>query len=430
MSKYDLAIIGAGWAGYSAALEAQKNNLKIVLIEQAQIGGTCLNRGCIPTKALLKSAKILSLARKSSKFGVLINNLSFDFIKMQERKSVLVAQLASGMQAALKNIDFVNGPARFISPECLEVSGRNFEAKNFLIATGAQPSQLPNLAFDGKRILSSDNMLELAEIPESLLIIGGGVIGCEFATLFSTLGSVVTVVEKMPQLLPGMDQEAAKKLQVSFKKRNISVNVGADAFTYLSKDFSKILLCVGRSANTQGLGLDKIGVSIDRSRIITDEYLKSSLPNIYAAGDCASKIMLAHYASYQGKLTVANMLNPGQLNSTKIHNVPGCIFTDPEIGMVGVSEECAKENNIKYSVHRFDFLASGMARILDETEGFIKIVTEQDTGRVMGGVIMGPSATELISILTLAVSNNLTVKQFKETIFPHPSLSESITEAF
>jgi len=426
---YDLAIIGAGWAGFNAGLEAKKLGLKSALIDKSEIGGTCLNLGCIPTKTLIQSAKILSLIRKSALFGVDVPEPVFDFVKVQERKDRIIQQLKSGMKSVASGIDFISGEAEIVSSEEIKISGKIIQAKNILIATGSKPYELPQFQFDSKKILSSSDMLSLRDIPAQLLIIGGGVIGCEFASLFSILGSKVNIVEKMPQLLPGEDKEIAKKIENQFKKKGIKISTNTDAQAFNLKDFDIILVCVGRSPQTQDLGLENLGVTVEKERVIVDEYLRTGVKNIYAAGDCASKIMLAHFASFQGRLAVDNLADPSNPKVLKSTYVPSCIFTDPEIASIGLNEDKAASCEIDIDIHKFDFLGSGMARIMEETEGFIKIISEKKSGIVIGASIIGPKATELIASLTLAISNSLTIKKLRETIFAHPTLSESIAEA-
>ncbi|MDP2943765.1 MAG: dihydrolipoyl dehydrogenase [Candidatus Omnitrophota bacterium] len=428
MDYYDLAIIGAGWAGFNAAITAEQLGLKVALIEKDKLGGTCLNRGCIPTKALIQSAKIYSLAKKSAKFGIQADNLKINFPEIQKRKEEVVSQLYSGMQFTLKSkkINFIKCQAKIVSPEELLLGTEEIKAKNIIIATGSQPTELPDLKFDRKKIISSDDILNLKVIPKSLLIIGGGVIGCEFAGLFSALGSTVTIVELMPQLLPTEDREVAKKLETIFKKRGIKVNTNTDAKTVNQADFDLILVAVGRKPCIDNA--EEAGIRLEKNRIHLDEYLRTSISNIYAAGDATGSIMLAHYASYQGTLIAQNLANPTQMKKIDNSAIPNCIFTDPEIASVGLTEDKGKQAGIDIQISKFDFQASGMARILDETEGFIKIISDKKTKQIIGASIVGPKATELIAILTLAIKSRLKVSQIKETVFAHPTLSESIHE--
>jgi dihydrolipoamide dehydrogenase len=426
---YDLAVIGAGWAGFNASLKAKQSGLKVALVDKSLLGGTCLNLGCIPTKTLIQSAKVFNLARKSPEFGISVSAAAVDFLKVQERKDKIIQQLRSGMQQMLNGIDYLTGEARLVSNQEIRVSGKTLRAKNILIATGSRPYELTQFKFDAKKILSSNEIISLKEIPASLLIIGGGVIGCEFASLFSAFGAKVTLVEKMPQLLPGEDKEISRKIEASFKKRGIKVNTATDAAALNQADFEKILVCVGRSPQTEGLGLDELGVNLDRGRIAVDDYLRTNINNIYAAGDCAAKIMLAHFAAYQGVSAVFNLTHPDKPEALDLRSIPSCIFTDPEIASVGLNEAEALARGERVDIHRFDFLASGMARILGETEGFSKIISANQTGVILGAALIGPRSTELIGILTLAVARGLSIKDLRATVFAHPTLSESITEA-
>jgi dihydrolipoamide dehydrogenase len=424
---YDLAIIGAGWAGFNAALRAKELGLKTCLIEAAQIGGTCLNYGCIPTKTLIACAKIFSLAKRSSGFGIELDNLRINWATIQEKKDKVVRQLRQGMLSKLGGINFINSLAQIISTQEVKVDGRIINAKLILIATGSHPIQLAELKFDRKKIISSDEVLVLSEIPQSLLVIGGGVIGCEFASLFSILGAQVTIAEKMLRLLPTEDKEVARKIEVIFKKKGIKVITGADILTFDLENYSKVLVCVGRAPNTQGLGLEDLGVQLKNNRIVVDDYLKSSRDNIYAAGDCTGQVMLAHYAAYQGVMAVQNMVSSNRQKADNLV-VPACIFTEPQIASVGVKENDALPSGLRIKVHKFDFRASAMAQIIDETEGWVKIISNQETGQIIGASIVGPQATELIATLVVAISCHLTVSEAGAMIFAHPTFSESLHE--
>lgn len=423
---YDLAIIGAGWAGFNAALKAKSKGLKTLLIEKDKIGGTCLNRGCIPTKTLLASAKIYSLAKKSKIFGIETTNPHLNLSEIQARKNKIIQQLRQGMESILGGVDLMNGWARLLSPNIIEIGPRQINAKFILIATGSKPLALKDIKFDGKKIIFSDEILNLSRIPDSLLIIGGGVIGSEFASLFSSLGCQVSIAELEPQLLPGMDREIAKKLETIFKKKGIKVATKTDAKTIDLSNYNLILVCVGRTPEIDNLGLLELGMKLEGARIQVDEFLKTSLPNIYAAGDCVSKPMLAHFAAYQGEIAADNIMDPSHPKKADNQNIPSCIFTDPEIGSVGLTEENIKSKGIDIKINRFDFLGSGMAQILNETEGFIKILSDKKTGQILGASIIGPHATELIGILTLAIQSCLKISQLQETVFSHPTLSEGI----
>lgn len=425
---YDLIVIGAGWAGFNAALEARANGLKVALIEKENIGGTCLNQGCIPTKALIQSSKIYSIVKDSSIFGIESRVSEADFSLIQKRKNQIILGLQKGMNFMLKNIDFISGKAEFVDSNSIKINDKDISAKSFIIASGSRPQELPGLNFDNKKIFSSTQLLNIEKAPASLLIVGGGVIGCEFANLFNKLGSKVAIVEKMPRLLPGEDSECSKKIEVLFKKKGVSVNINADALSFDKDSFEAILVCVGRKPYFSELQIEKAGVKLEKGAILVDEFLRTNIANIFAAGDCTGKTMLAHFAAYQGRIAANNASLKQDLKKADNHVIPNCIFTEPEIASVGINEEYAKEKNLNYQVKKFDFLGCGMARIINETEGFIKIIFDKDSGVILGASIVGPKATELVAVLSLAVSVKLKVSQVRETIFAHPTLSEAIAE--
>jgi len=425
---YDLSIIGAGWAGFNAALRARSLGLKTALIEESSIGGTCLNRGCIPTKTLVQSAKILEESRKAGIFGIGISSLpQVDFLTVQARKDNIIRQLAKGMESRLSGIDYLSGSARIADNQLIKISGREISTKNILLAVGSSPVELPGLPFDGKKILSSDQLLKLETIPGSLLVVGGGVIGCEFAWIFASLGSKVSVVELSDQLLPGVDRDIARKLETVFKKKGVGVSTSTDAGSIDLNNFDKVLVCVGRKANYREFA--EIGIETGRSGFVVDDHLRTSVDNIYAAGDCTGKLMLAHYASYQGVIAAENIRSPQDQRKADNTIVPACIFTSPEIACVGLTEAQARQSNAQVRVSKFDFLGSAMARIQDETEGFIKVVSEGGSNKLLGAHIIGAKATELISVFALALNYGMDANQLKRTIFAHPTFAESIVES-
>lgn len=431
---YDLAVIGAGWAGFNATLKAKKYGLKVVLIEKDKVGGTCLNRGCIPTKALIQSAKAYTLIKKSKQFGIEAPDPKVNFPEIQKRKNAIVDQLTKGMQYMLKDVALLKEEVKFISNEELVVGDDKIRSKYIIIATGATPIQLPELKFDGRRILSSDDILNLDSLPGSLLIVGGGVIGCEFASLFSLLGTDVTIVELMPHLLPQEDRDIAARLGAALKKRGIKVYLNSDVKIMNLDEYDLTLLCIGRVPDSGGLDLDKIGVQTKKHKlvshqILTNEYMNTNVPNIFAAGDCTGGKQLAHFAAHQGIIAVENIVKPGQVKQLEPHLIPNCIFTDPEVASVGITELQARDRGIDPKISKFDFLGSGMARILNETEGFIKIVSDKNADDILGASIIGPKATELIGIMTLAIQSHLKLSQLRSIVFAHPTLSESIHEA-
>lgn len=431
MDYYDLTIIGAGWAGFNAAIKAASLGLKTVLIEKDSIGGTCLNHGCIPTKSLIQSAKLFSLSKKASKFGINFENPTINYQEIQSRKNTIIKQLAQGMQFLLKksNLTYLNVTAKIKSNQEVEVDGKTIKTKYILITTGSKPMELKAFPFDGKKILSSKQILNLEKIPESILIVGGGVIGCEFASLFNTIGSKVHLVELLPQLLPQEDIDVVKKLTVTFKKAGIKVDTETDATKLDLANYEIVLVCVGRVAYANDLGLEQLGVHMQRGGILVDQFLSTNVENVYAAGDCTAGIMLAHFAAHQGELAVWNMVHADKKKKCNASIVPATIFTAPEIASAGINEKQARDLNIDIEVSKFDFLASGMARIIDQTDGFIKLIWDKHTGELLGASIIGPGAVELIATLTLAIQSKLKSSQILSTIFAHPTLSECIEQA-
>ena len=331
------------------------------------------------------------------------------------------------MESQLSGIDFLNQEARIVDKNTIKIEDKQLQTKFILIATGSSAIELANFKFNGKDILSSDDILNLKQVPGSLLIIGGGVIGCEFASLFSALGSQVTVVELMAQLLPGENKEVARKIETCFKKKGIIVHTNTDAGTIDLKKYELVLVSVGRKPEISGL--EKLNLKTEKGKIVVDEFLRTNIAGIYAAGDCTGKSMLAHFAAYQGRIAAYNIAHPDNPKKADNHVIPNCIFTDPEIASVGLSEETAQNKDIEVKINKFDFLGSPMARILNETEGFIKIVSDGKTGEILGASIIGPKATELIGILTVVISSHLSVAQLKDVILPHPTVSEGIIEA-
>ena len=424
MESYDLVIIGAGWAGISSAIRAKNLGLKVALIEKEILGGTCLNRGCIPTKYFLNQAKLYFKAKNIYRK----QNLSFDFKELKTKKDLLVQRLRLSLEHQLKGITYINSSATFESADTVKVKDGILKGKNIIIASGSRPQELNFLKFDKKRILSSDEILELEELPKSILIVGAGIIGCEFASFFNFLGVDVSLVEIFPQILPQEDKEIAGRLERNFKKRGIKVYTSKDLREMDISIYEIILVSVGRTPNTEDLGLEKIGIRLEKNRIITDDYLRTNIYNIFAIGDCTNKLMLAHLASYQGRNLVDNLIsdNPQKLIP---QYVPSCIFSYPEIARVGLTEDEAKKMNLDFEVYRLDFLGLGMAHVLEETEGLIKLIVDKKNQTILGASIIGALSTEIIGILTLAIQNQIKLDCLKKTVFAHPTISEGILEA-
>ena len=419
MSKYDLAVIGAGPGGYVAAARAAELGMKVAVYEKDVVGGVCLNWGCIPTKALSATAAVLTNVQRSAEFGINVNGYELDFAKAQERKDNVVKKLASGIEMLFK--------AKKIELIKTEAKIDKVDAKNILIATGSSPLQLPGMEFDGKTILSSTDMLGLESVPKSILIIGGGAIGCEFASTFKTFGADVTIVEMMEQILPTEDAEIARKLEQIFKKRGIKVFTKtkvekiekgratlSNGSTIVAE---KVLVSVGRVANSEGLD-----VECNKGWIKVDENFRTNVKNIYAAGDVIGGILLAHVASREALCAVSHMA--GKKSTINYNVIPSCIFTYPEIASVGLTQKQAEGARSR----KFLFSAIGKAHTLGETEGFIKLVVDSKTDKILGAQMIGPHVTELISEIAPCVQFGLTSEKLASVIHAHPTLSEAIQE--
>lgn len=426
---YDLCVIGSGWAGFNACLRATELGAKVALIEKDEIGGVCLNRGCIPTKTLVNSARIFREISHYQDFGIAVSEFCLHFNELQARKKKVIADLQKGIQFQLqrKKVEIIKGEAKILSADEISVGAETLKAKYIIIATGSRPAELPSLRFDQDNIISSNEILELTAIPKSLLIVGGGAIGCEFASIFSSLGTQVTILEVLERLLPAEDADISQKIETVFKKNGIKVLTMAKIEDQNLADFAKILVCVGRAFNTENLWEERLAIKREKNRIAVNEFLQTGVENIYAAGDCIGGKLLAHVAAYEGSLAAENIF--GQRRQTDYIAIPNCTFTNPEIASVGLSEAAAMVEGREVRVSRFDFLASGMAHILEETDGFIKLICDKKSDDLLGAAIIGPKATELISVLTVAIRNRLKSKDLYGTIFAHPSLSEGIGEA-
>lgn len=447
MEEYDVLIIGAGPGGYTAALRAAQKGLKTAVVEKDHLGGVCLNWGCIPTKVLLETAKHLNSIKSSEEFGIKVTDFQVDPLRIWQRKNRVVEGLRRGIEYLFKarGVNFINGKARLVDKNTVEVisdsATTQLKAKNIIIATGSLPFELPNVKFNHKNVLSSDDILELNYIPKSLVIVGGGVIGCEFASFFSSLGTNITIVELLDSLLPQEDREISKMLETYFKKKGVIVKTKTGLESVILENGLKvslsdgtkintelILICVGRKPNSANLGLERENiVTGDKGWIATDDYLRTNCKNIYAIGDVTGKILLAHMATRQAEIAVGNIL--GQDRAINYSVVPNCIFTFPEIASVGLNENKAKELGIDYGTGKFPFRALGKANVTGEVEGFLKLLIDKKNEEVLGAHIIGPEATELITTLTLAIENKLKAGDIADTIYAHPTFSEIIPES-
>ena len=455
MKQYQLIVIGAGPGGYEAAIRAAQLGLHTALIERRQVGGTCLNRGCIPTKTMLHSAQLYKETAHFELFGLHTENTSFDWTKIHQRKNNVVSKLRSGIEQLIKanKIDFFNTSASILSPHEVQLEQgeeTTLYGDNILIATGSMPSRPPIPGLDLPGVVTSDELLDdpsyaqTDSLPKEILIIGGGVIGVEFASVFSSFGCKVTIVEALDRILSTMDREISQNLSMILKKRGVEIHTGAMVekleqsdgklvchFTEKEKpqqiSSQQILVAIGRRANTQGLFGNDFSVEMERGHIVTDESFRTSVDSIYAIGDVSAKIQLAHMASAQG-ICAAHII-AGKVPPINLQAVPGCIYTDPEIASVGLSEDEAKKQGIP--VKKGKFIMSGNGRsIIDEQErGFIKVLAHQDTDVILGAQLMCSRATDIVSELSTAIVNGLTVDQLAAVIRPHPTFCEGVTEA-
>lgn len=438
----NLIILGAGPGGYIAAIRAASlqaegiANAKVTLIEQEEVGGTCLNKGCIPTKAILSSLEVFSLIKEAEKFGISNSSGNIDLPKIIDRKNKIVNQLAAGIKFLLKKkgIELINGRGVIKNRNEIEITNRKKEKSTItgdkiIIATGSKPVELQDFLFDGEKIISSNEALELREIPESILIIGGGVIGLEFATIFNKLGTKVTIVEMLPQILPTEDFEIAAEIRKILEANGVTIITGKKLSSKNEIPSEKILVAIGRIPNSSDLGLENAGVKLDGKKIIVDEYMKTNIDGIFAIGDVTGKLMLAHVASHQAIVAAENSLGGEKSMQINYSLVPNCIFTDPEIASVGLTETKAKEKGLNIKIGKFPFSALGKALCMGRTKGFVKIIADKDTERVYGVHIIGPSATSLIAEASLAIKLESTLDEFINTVHAHPTLPESLMEA-
>lgn len=445
-----LAVLGAGPGGYVAALKAAQLGAEVTVIEDIEVGGTCLNRGCIPTKALIASTETLAKARELHKFGIeLEGTVKANLAKMMERKDKVVSTQVKGIRALFKSwgITLVEGRGAFASDRSIEVTAKDgststVEFESAIIATGSSPAMIPIFPFDGVKVLTSDDALKLTEVPESMIIVGAGVIGCEWACIFGELGTQITMVEMLDRPVSTEDTEVSALLAKELKKKKIklmtsigvqSVSVGADSVTAKLGDGSELkaatmLVSIGRSLNSKGIGLEKAGVAVtDRGVITTNEKMQTNVPGIYAVGDVTGGILLAHTASTEGLVAAKNIMGK---DATMDYNcVPAAIFTTPEIASVGLRDFQCEAKGMKVKTGTFQYRGLGKAHAMGEITGFFKVIADADTDKVVGVHIVGAHSSDIIHEGAVAIRNGLTVRQVAETIHSHPTLSEGLMEA-
>jgi dihydrolipoamide dehydrogenase len=448
MQEFDVVVIGGGPAGYVSAIRGAQLGAKVALVEKKSLGGTCLNRGCIPTKALHASAKTLATTRKAGNFGVNIKDVVFDLAKAVARKNDVVSKLVGGVKQLLKgnSIEVFEGDAFLENKNQMRIARADglkgtITAKKVIIATGSEPAMIPAFNIDKKNIITSTEMLDLQNVPKTLLIIGGGVMGCEFASIFAEFGSKVTIVELLPTILSMEDKQVSRVIMKGFKDKGIDVftevtvqgvqDTGNGVKTILAdgKEFvtEKVMVSIGRSFNSEGLGLEALGVKTEKGRIVVNDKMETNIPGIYAAGDVIGGMLLAHIASSEGIVAVNNALGKNAAMDYSV--VPAGIFTEPEIASVGLREKDAKEKGIDVKIGRFPYVASGKALCMGEEEGFVQILSDPGTDKVLGCSIVGVHATDLIQEVAVAMKAGAKTKDIAETIHAHPTLPELIMEA-
>jgi dihydrolipoamide dehydrogenase len=449
---YDAAIIGSGPGGYVAAIKGSQLGMKVALIEKySKFGGTCLHWGCIPTKALLLNADIYEKALNGKEFGILYKDINLDFARVQARKDKIVKKLSMGVDFLLKKnkINTFQGKGRLIAPGTMQVEGESIaeiRAKNILIATGSEAKLFPGLELDGRIVLTNKEILNLEYVPKSLLIIGGGAVGIEFASVFARFGAKVTVVEMLPRILPAEDPEISGEIERILKKRNISFLTGARLEDIKIRDGSahavvtdskgalnsleaeKALIAVGRRPNSEEIGLEKLRVITSRGYITVDKNMQTNIPGIFAIGDVVPTQALAHLASHEGMVAMEYMA-AGHATPINYDLVPNCTFCHPEVASVGLTEAGARERGMDVITSKFPFAAVSKATILGENEGFIKLVSDKKYKQILGVHMVGPYVTELIAEAMALIGLEATADDLSHLIHPHPTVSEGIMEA-
>lgn len=459
--EYDLVILGGGTGGYVAAIRASQLGLQVAIVEKGDLGGTCLHRGCIPSKALLRSAEVLRQTKEASEYGIDTKDTSLNFAKVQERKNSIVSTLHQGVQGLMKKgkIDVYEGFGRILGPSIfspmpgtISIEYENGDEntmivpKNVLVATGSRPKSLPGLEIDGSTVMSSDEALQMEELPKSIIIVGGGVIGIEWASMLADFGVEVTVIEYLDQILPTEDAAIAKEAEKLLKNKGIrfiksakvlSNTLSIDNGVTIDAEINgknetfkaeKMLVSVGREANTTNIGLENTDIVVDKGFIQTNKNYQTKETHIYAIGDVIGGMQLAHVASHEGIVAVEHMAdqNPHPIN---YDNIPSCIYSNPEIASVGLTEKQAKDKGFDIKVGKFPFKAIGKALVHGESDGFVKIIADKNTDDLLGCHMIGPHVTDMISEAGLAKVLDATPWEIAESIHPHPTLAEVMGEA-
>jgi len=444
---FEVVVIGGGPGGYPAAIRAAQLGKKVALIEAGDLGGTCLNRGCIPSKTLIANADVLQKVKEAEEFGIHVGEVSFDYSKMVRRKDETVTKIRKSLEGLIKSnqITLIRGYGRLTGPREIKVAGQDnlwIKADKIIIATGSEPRTIPAFPFDGERILNSTDLLNITTLPKRIAIVGGGIIGCEFASLFAAFGVEVAIFELMDRIIPMESSSVSDTLSKAFRKKGIQINtkVMVEGIEKTGKGIKVkmaegksweadiVLVSVGRQLNTTDIGLEIAGVALhDNGLIRVNERMETSVSGIYAVGDIASKWWLAHVASHQGLVAGSNAAgHPMQMH---YNAVPSVIFTEPEIGTVGMSLETANASGYDATLGAFPFQALGKSQASMQTEGFAQIVMDKRTHQVLGAQVVGHDAATLIAEMAVAIANELTIESITDTIHAHPTVAEAWLEA-
>jgi dihydrolipoamide dehydrogenase len=453
--QFDVVIIGSGPGGYVAAVRAGQLGLKAAIIEKdTRLGGTCTLRGCIPTKQMLMSAHVYEQMQHAADFGVQASGIQLAFADVQKRKDKVVLKNSKGIEFLMKKnkVTVFKGTGRLALPGKVEVTAADgkkevLEAKNIILATGSVVRPIPGFETDGQHVVNSDHILELKDVPKSLIVMGAGAVGCEFASVYSRFGAETTIVELLPRLVPLEDEEVSKQLEQSFRKRKIKSQLGTKLEKVEKSDTGVIvtgkdakgqdvkleaemlLVAVGRMPYTEGLGLEGTKIKIERGFVQVDEFQQTGEKGVYAIGDIVPTPLLAHLASKEGIVAVEHLAGQKDVRPINLRLVPNCTYCDPEVASVGLTEAKAREAGYDVVVGKFPFSASGKARILGEEEGFVKVVSEKKYDEILGVHIIGPHATELIAEACVAMQLESTAEELGRTMHAHPTVSEAVMEA-
>ncbi len=450
--NYDVIVIGSGPGGYVAAIRASQLGFKTAVIERENLGGICLNWGCIPTKALLKSAQVFEYLNHAKDYGISADNIKADFSAVVKRSRDVADGMSKGIQFLMKKnkIDVISGTAKVKPGKKIDVTGADgkvtsYTASHIIIATGARSKQLPNLPQDGKKIIGYREAMNLPKQPKSLVVVGSGAIGVEFAYFYATMGTKVTIVEFLPNIVPVEDEEVSKQLEKSFKKAGIEVMTNASVESVDTKgatckvnvktasgnvnlDAEIVLSAVGIEANIQGLGLEETGIKTDKGKIVTDKFYATNVPGYYAIGDCVGGQALAHVASAEG-ITCVEKIKGMHVEPIDYNNIPGCTYCQPEVASVGFTEKKAKEAGYQLKVGKFPFSASGKAKAAGAADGFVKLIFDAKYGELLGAHFIGANVTEMIAEAVAVRKLETTGHELIKTVHPHPTMSEAIMEA-